>query len=1342
MSKRQWMVLLMLFLTYLLLGASIFYHIESRLEVEKVRKARMERMEINALLHQHYVPDGWHDQHEILEKLTSYCGKSVYNYTEGETDPLKWDFYNSFYFAYTVVSTIGYGNLAPTNMLGRILMIFYGLVGIPMNGILLTQLGEFFGNVFVRAHQKYKSYNHGQSDSLKKSPLETRKASLAVRIFMYLIPGFVMFIFFPAFLFSHFEGWGYDEAVYYAFVTLTTIGFGDYVAGQDNTKGSGIFFILYKTFLICWISFGLGYIVMIMTFIARGMRSKKITRLERKLAMNLKHTQSRIWHEFNKEVNYLRRVFNELQLSKVKRVYVDEVQYQTPPSKFTRSNSFPDLRDLVYGGLANPIPPHPRRRANSEVVPMETQVTRVVSETDLQRIDKTATFASHAMVQPAELLARLVNVLGYIPPPPGDLNETADQDHEQAAESRGVQGFSEKDILASERSWNESSWKIGGEKITVPRPRSRASSEVRLNPKMDGNIGQNREWTWSGPAASRKIQEIMKARGSGPSGAKESRTKFPSLAVPKSVQKALLPRWMRQLSNKKTSADQSAGNSADDLEAPKDIGHYSSIGAGQIPSSIFAETRNSMTRHYFTHTGAANLSDALESGNLLEETSLADFLRALTALHTRVGAVPDEYVRKPQRKMGTASLTPPKLPSLLTLFSPPSGAASATQSQQNTVTAAQNSARRFSLRTVDNSGTATPSYSRKMSFAGPAAKPRRRFSLRPVNTPASTPPQHASPYLSAHRQFAEPSNPPPYSADPFVFVSSKEPLVSMEGAPGISHPMTTSTSNLRRFSLRPAQISVPSTQATSNVDARPGGLGGFFNSKIGAVNPTKPIPRWKAGMLQRQISQMNLQRRVRAFSLSDVNSDGSNLISSTMGGPEDSSRFSGAGWQRDFLKKPLKPGSATTGKSVTIASPEASMSDDVMANRRQALTVQPDKTNQAEDSGRSMDPKKGFATSGIFNDRDAKTVGVDLSIVADRTYRTDADVDSRSTSVTSSETSSSELKSSSDSTSVIRSPEDKKLLRSHSLERSSGVQERDVQGFLEDFTAISCTSTSLEDVRIEPTLSLDSGWSELSDLNLKEKFKGGQELPMTDLEKRANDGKSVDHSEDRKESGSSLLSLASLEKLLIQYQGGKSILGESSSSSEKSGTEGNDGTFYPDASKSVETRTKDLDGPRYRPPLLETSNVDTGPSNSCDKTLMATSRAKEESRKAGETSSRELDKVERKTSVSVEPWSESQRSSARKTSMGSQLSSSAGSAASSRKSSTIRTPNDKPRVSIDCYKPLVEVKIEKPAVNPFEQYRASMAVGLENRGLLAEVKVESPNERASTSVSEPKRKEP
>lgn len=120
-------------------------------------------------------------------------------------------------------------------MLGRMLMIIYALIGIPINGILLAQLGEFFGQTFVTAVKRYKTYKQNQCDYSKKSltSLEKRRFGLAMQILTYLIPGFFMFIFFPAFLFSHFEGWSYDEAVYYAFVTLTTIGFGDYVAGED-----------------------------------------------------------------------------------------------------------------------------------------------------------------------------------------------------------------------------------------------------------------------------------------------------------------------------------------------------------------------------------------------------------------------------------------------------------------------------------------------------------------------------------------------------------------------------------------------------------------------------------------------------------------------------------------------------------------------------------------------------------------------------------------------------------------------------------------------------------------------------------------------------------------------------------------------------------------------------------------------------------------------------------------------------------------------------------------------------------------------------------------------------
>jgi len=95
--------------------------------------------------------------------------------------------------------------------------------------------------------------------------------------------------------------------------------------------------------------------------------------------------------------------------------------------------------------------------------------------------------------------------------------------------------------------------------------------------------------------------------------------------------------------------------------------------------------------------------------------------------------------------------------------------------------------------------------------------------------------------------------------EPYISMSPKEPLVSTEGPPGISSPIKQSSGG-RRFSIRPVQLSGQSSAASTKSTPTP-------------LHTPKPLPKWKAGMLQRQISQMHLRRRVRAFSLGDVHSD-------------------------------------------------------------------------------------------------------------------------------------------------------------------------------------------------------------------------------------------------------------------------------------------------------------------------------------------------------------------------------------------------------------------------------------------------------------------------------------
>ena len=55
------------------------------------------------------------------------------------------------------------------------------------------------------------------------------------------------------------EGWTYRQATYYSFISLSTIGFGDFVAGQrTDVPMNGQLRDLYKLCISVWIFLGLA----------------------------------------------------------------------------------------------------------------------------------------------------------------------------------------------------------------------------------------------------------------------------------------------------------------------------------------------------------------------------------------------------------------------------------------------------------------------------------------------------------------------------------------------------------------------------------------------------------------------------------------------------------------------------------------------------------------------------------------------------------------------------------------------------------------------------------------------------------------------------------------------------------------------------------------------------------------------------------------------------------------------------------------------------------------------------------------------------------------------------
>lgn len=71
-----------------------------------------------------------------------------------------------------------------------------------------------------------------QFEQLKGEQKRTGKKIL-LNVLIYMVPGITFFLLLPSVLFQYIEtNWTYLDSVYYAFISLATIGFGDLVNGE------------------------------------------------------------------------------------------------------------------------------------------------------------------------------------------------------------------------------------------------------------------------------------------------------------------------------------------------------------------------------------------------------------------------------------------------------------------------------------------------------------------------------------------------------------------------------------------------------------------------------------------------------------------------------------------------------------------------------------------------------------------------------------------------------------------------------------------------------------------------------------------------------------------------------------------------------------------------------------------------------------------------------------------------------------------------------------------------------------------------------------------------------
>ncbi|KAL2099400.1 hypothetical protein ACEWY4_005880 [Coilia grayii] len=231
------------YVAYVLTGGAVFWRLEGELIEQNLVKLREEKSRLLQRLTCLDI-ESLDEVGQLIRSASKY-GLSLKSNSSADGF---WKFTSSSVFAATVVTTIGYGNISPSTMYGQIFCVFFALIGIPLNVVVLNKVGKYMLSI----ERKFCNFVEQKTNRKKCVRVFIHSLSFAILAVLYFVA--------PVLVFQHYEGWSYAEAVYYSFITLSTIGFGDYVADNNPDR---YYPEWYGCIMGAWIFFGLAWLALL-----------------------------------------------------------------------------------------------------------------------------------------------------------------------------------------------------------------------------------------------------------------------------------------------------------------------------------------------------------------------------------------------------------------------------------------------------------------------------------------------------------------------------------------------------------------------------------------------------------------------------------------------------------------------------------------------------------------------------------------------------------------------------------------------------------------------------------------------------------------------------------------------------------------------------------------------------------------------------------------------------------------------------------------------------------------------------------------------------------------------